>query len=150
MKAYYIGLDIGTDSIGWAAADMDYRIMKFRGNAMWGTRLFDESNTAEERRSFRTARRRVMRKRDRLNTLESLFDEEITKKDPSFFKNSKKAIFILKTKVPNAHTRFLTIRITKTLIITGSILRFITLEKILLKTLPNTMSGLFFLRFIIS
>lgn len=91
MKDYYIGLDIGTDSIGWAAADTDYRIMKFRGNAMWGTRLFDESNTAEERRSFRTARRRVMRKRDRLNTLESLFDEEITKKDPSFFQKLKES-----------------------------------------------------------
>lgn len=91
MKDYYIGLDIGTDSIGWAAADTDYKIMKFRRNAMWGTRLFDESNTAEERRAYRTARRRVMRKRDRLNTLESLFDEEITKKDPSFFQKLKES-----------------------------------------------------------
>lgn len=44
---YYLGLDMGTDSVGWAVTDMDYRIPKFKGNAMWGVRLFDESNTAE-------------------------------------------------------------------------------------------------------
>ena len=43
---YYLGLDMGTDSVGWAVTDMDYRIPKFKGNAMWGVRLFDESNTA--------------------------------------------------------------------------------------------------------
>lgn len=50
---YYLGLDMGTDSVGWAVTDMDYRVPKFKGNAMWGVRLFDESNTAEERRLFR-------------------------------------------------------------------------------------------------
>lgn len=49
---YYLGLDMGTDSVGWAVTDMDYRIPKFKGNAMWGVRLFDESNTAEERGCF--------------------------------------------------------------------------------------------------
>ncbi len=84
-KAYYIGLDIGTDSVGWAATDTDYKVLKFRGNATWGVELFDESKTAKERRMFRTARRRIERKRDRINWLQAIFDEEIAKIDPTFF-----------------------------------------------------------------
>ena len=34
-KEYYLGLDIGTDSIGWAVTDTNYKILKFNGNAMW-------------------------------------------------------------------------------------------------------------------
>ena len=48
-KEYYLGLDIGTDSVGWAVCDTDYKIPKFKGNAMWGIRLFEKSNSAEER-----------------------------------------------------------------------------------------------------
>lgn len=51
-KDYYLGLDIGTDSVGWAVSDTDYKIPKFHGNAMWGIRLFDECATAEERRGL--------------------------------------------------------------------------------------------------
>ena len=62
MKEYYIGLDIGTDSVGWAVTDTQYNVLKFKGNAMWGVRLFDESQTAQERRMFRASRRRNQRK----------------------------------------------------------------------------------------
>ena len=44
MKPYYIGLDIGTNSVGWAVTNRDYTISKYRGNAMWGIRLFEESD----------------------------------------------------------------------------------------------------------
>ncbi len=88
-KDYYLGLDIGTNSIGWAVTDTDYNIMKFRNNAMWGIRLFDESNTAETRRTFRSNRRRTKRKVERLNFLEMLFDVEISKTDRSFFQRLK-------------------------------------------------------------
>ena len=40
-KEYYLGLDIGTDSIGWAVTDTNYKILKFNGNAMWGIRLMN-------------------------------------------------------------------------------------------------------------
>ena len=43
MNNYYIGLDIGTESVGWAVTDDCYNIKKFKGNAMWGIRLVDES-----------------------------------------------------------------------------------------------------------
>lgn len=46
---YYIGLDIGSDSVGWAVTDTEYNVLKFNGNAMWGIRLLEESQTAEER-----------------------------------------------------------------------------------------------------
>ena len=43
---YYAGFDIGTDSVGYAVADTDYNLCKFKGNAMWGVDLFEESNSA--------------------------------------------------------------------------------------------------------
>ena len=31
---YYTGFDIGTDSVGYAVADTDYNLCKFKGNAI--------------------------------------------------------------------------------------------------------------------
>ncbi len=90
-KKYYIGVDLGTDSCGWAVTDTQYNIKKFKGNAMWGIRLFDESQTAEERRAFRTARRRLHRRGERLAWLETIFADEINKIDPSFFVRLKES-----------------------------------------------------------
>lgn len=88
---YYIGLDIGTNSVGWAVSDTDYKIMKFKGNAMWGTRLFEEAQSAEERRGYRTDRRRLNRRKQRLALLELLFAEEILHIDSSFFMRLKES-----------------------------------------------------------
>lgn len=85
VSDYYIGLDVGTNSIGWATTDEYYNILKYKGNSMWGVRLFDEAKTAEERRNFRTSRRLNHRKHQRLELLNLLFDGEISKTDPSFF-----------------------------------------------------------------
>lgn len=43
---YFIGIDAGTDSVGWAVTDEQYNILKFGKKAMWGIRLFDEANPA--------------------------------------------------------------------------------------------------------
>lgn len=83
---YYIGLDIGTESVGWAVTDLDYNILKFGGNSLWGIRLFNEAQDASARRIARTSRRRLERRKQRLLWLEMLFSEEISKKDPLFFK----------------------------------------------------------------
>lgn len=85
ISDYYLGLDVGTNSVGWAVTDKDYNILKFKGNAMWGIRLFDEAQTAKERRLKRTGRRRLERRKQRLNLLEMLFNNEIMKIDPLFF-----------------------------------------------------------------
>ena len=29
-KSYYIGLDVGTNSVGWAVTDTDYNLLKFK------------------------------------------------------------------------------------------------------------------------
>lgn len=84
-KEYYLGLDIGTNSVGWAATDTQYHLCKFKKKDMWGIRLFDEANTAEERRLKRTGRRRLGRRRNRILLLQSLFAESISKVDETFF-----------------------------------------------------------------
>lgn len=85
LKDYYVGLDIGTSSVGWAVTDESYNVLKFNRKKMWGVRLFDEAKTAEKRRTFRGARRRLDRKKERINLLQDFFAEEIAKVDPSFF-----------------------------------------------------------------
>ena len=52
-KIYYLGLDVGTDSVGYAATDADYNLKKFKGEPVWGITLFDAANTSAERRAFR-------------------------------------------------------------------------------------------------
>ena len=90
---YYIGLDVGTGSCGWAVTDKSYNILKVSGKSLWGVRLFPTADTAAERRSHRCARRRVFRTRQRLNLLEQLFDPEISKVDVGFFQRLKTSEF---------------------------------------------------------
>ena len=85
MENYYIGLDIGTNSVGWAVTDRAYNILKRKGKRMWGIRLFESADTAAERRAFRASRRRLQRRKQRIDLLQELFAEEIHKVDPTFF-----------------------------------------------------------------
>ena len=41
---YYLGLDIGTDSVGYAVTDQEYTLQKYRGKHMWGVHLFDAAS----------------------------------------------------------------------------------------------------------
>ena len=85
VKDYYLGLDVGTNSVGWAVTDENYELCNFRGKDMWGIRLFDGAETAADRRIIRNTRRRLDRRRQRLELLQDIFAEEIYKKDPNFF-----------------------------------------------------------------
>ncbi|MGN0930855.1 MAG: type II CRISPR RNA-guided endonuclease Cas9 [Thermoguttaceae bacterium] len=82
---YYLGLDIGTDSIGYAVTNKEYALLKFKGEPMWGATLFESAKDASERRLFRTGRRRLDRRQARVNLLNELFAKEIGKIDPKFF-----------------------------------------------------------------
>ena len=96
-KGYSIGLDIGTNSVGWAVITDDYKVpskkMKVLGNTdkyfikknLIGALLFDEGTTAKDRRLKRTVRRRYTRRKNRLLYLQQVFSEEINKVDSSFF-----------------------------------------------------------------
>lgn len=83
--AYYVGLDIGTNSVGWAVTDEHYKVLKYKGKRMWGIRLFEAADTAEGRRMKRTNRRRMDRKKQRIDLLQELFAPEMQKVDPTFF-----------------------------------------------------------------
>lgn len=54
---YFLGFDLGTNSIGWAATDEKYKVLKKGKKSLWGVRLFKESKTAAERRAFRISSR---------------------------------------------------------------------------------------------
>ena len=86
---YYLGLDMGTNSLGWTVTDENYNVLKNKGKAMWGIRLFEEASTAAERRIFRSSRRRLQRRKNRTNLLQEIFKEEIDKIDPNFFQRLK-------------------------------------------------------------
>ena len=96
-KPYSIGLDIGTNSVGWAVVTDDYKVpakkMRVFGDTdrshikknLLGTLLFDDGNTAESRRLKRTARRRYTRRRNRILYLQEIFTESMNEIDESFF-----------------------------------------------------------------
>lgn len=90
-QEYFLGLDLGTGSLGWAVTTMDYEIMRAHGKALWGVRLFESAKTAEERRTFRTGRRRLARKNWRIELLQEIFAEEIYKVDPGFYLRMKES-----------------------------------------------------------
>lgn len=82
---YNIGLDMGTGSVGWAVADNDGQLFHFKKQPTWGSRLFESANTAAMARIPRSQRRRYIRRRWRLDLLQSLFQDEVEKVDPEFF-----------------------------------------------------------------
>jgi len=84
-KNYYLSLDIGTDSVGYAATDENYNLLKFHGEPVWGATVFDAASLNTDRRAFRTARRRLDRRQQRIDLLQQLFAKEIGKIDPRFF-----------------------------------------------------------------
>ena len=81
---YYLGIDAGSSSVGWAVTDTMYHVLKTKGKAMWGVRLFPDASTAAERRTHRAARRRLQRRKQRLDILEMLFAPALNEKDPQF------------------------------------------------------------------
>lgn len=96
-KPYLIGLDIGTNSVGWAVITDSYKVpskkMKVLGNTskkyvkknLLGALLFESGITAEGRRLKRTARRRYTRRRNRILYLQEIFSTEMATLDDAFF-----------------------------------------------------------------
>lgn len=80
---FYLGMDVGTNSVGMACTDENYALLRAKGKDAWCVRLFDEAETAASRRTARTARRRLKRRRYRINLLQELFAPFIH--DETFF-----------------------------------------------------------------
>ena len=95
---YYIGLDMGTSSVGWAVTDTRYHILRKKGKDLWGVRLFDEAQTAAKRRSFRTSRRRREREKARIAYVKEIFAPAINEKDPGFLQRLEDSSFHIEDK----------------------------------------------------
>ncbi len=83
-KKLYIGLDIGTDSVGWAATNENFELKRIKGKTAWGARIFDPAESAKDRRMKRTTRRRNARRKYRIFLLNDLLKEALAEKDPDF------------------------------------------------------------------
>ncbi len=90
-KEIFVGLDVGTDSVGYAVTDREYNPVKHKGESMWGTTIFEAAETKEGRRAFRTARRRLDRRQQRVVLTQEIFAKEIAKVDEKFFVRLKES-----------------------------------------------------------
>lgn len=84
-EVYNIGLDIGTSSVGYAMTDEKGRLLRFHKRPTYGSVLFEEAQTAKERRQKRSARRRLARRRKRIKLLQALVAPDVCAADPAFF-----------------------------------------------------------------
>lgn len=103
---YYMGLDIGTNSVGWAVTDPSYKIMKFNGKMMWGIRLFEEASTAAATRLHRVNRRRIERASWRIGMLQQLLAPMISSVDQGFFQRLRESNLHVEDKSPENRFKF--------------------------------------------
>ncbi len=82
---YYLGLDIGTDSVGYAVTDEQYNLLKFIRVPAWGVQVFEAASLSKDKRRFRTEKRRLDRRQQRIHLVRDLFANEIKKIDPRFY-----------------------------------------------------------------
>lgn len=83
-KKMYVGIDMGTNSVGLAVTDENYNLYRVKGKDFWCSRIFSKAETAEVRRVNRISRRRRQRETARQGILREFFAEEINKVDEGF------------------------------------------------------------------
>ena len=64
----------------------NYNILRLKGKKAWGVRLFDEASVAADRRVKRANRRRLDRRKLKIDWLQEIFKPEIDKIDNKFLK----------------------------------------------------------------
>lgn len=97
-RAYFLGLDMGTSSVGWAVTDESYQLLRTKGKDLWGVREFEEAETAVERRTHRVARRRRQRETVRIGILKEYFHDAIMQVDPCFYQRLENSKYCLADK----------------------------------------------------
>lgn len=125
-RNYTIGLDIGTNSVGYAVVLDNHKLvskkMKINGSTekksvkknFWGSRIFEEGKTAEDTRLSRTTRRRYARRRNRLVELQKIFEEEMSVVDNHFFMRLEESFLTPEDKKVEKYPIFGTIEEEKT------------------------------------
>lgn len=84
--SYSIGLDIGTNSVGFATIDSQGNVIKFGKKNVLGSRLFEAGEPAASTRVKRGTRRRYNRRKYRIKLLRDLLSEMILPIDENFFR----------------------------------------------------------------
>lgn len=90
-KTYFIGLDIGSNSVGWTVTDRLAQLMRIKGKTAIGARLFKEGQTAEKTRIFRDTRRRLDHRKWRLKLLDQIFAPHLAQVDNTFLARLKES-----------------------------------------------------------
>lgn len=98
QKKYYLGLDMGTNSVGWAVTDEHYNLMRAKGKDLWGIREFESATGAAERRSHRVSRRNRQRQQVRIGMLQDYFHDAICEVDPYFYQRLDNSKYYLEDK----------------------------------------------------
>lgn len=68
--------------------------MKKGKHHLWGSRLFDQAQTAQNRRNYRSSRRRYNKRRQRIGLLRLIMSDMVLEVDPSFFIRLEKTTFL--------------------------------------------------------
>lgn len=103
QKEYYIGLDMGTSSLGWAVTDTEYQLLRAKGKDLWGVRTFEEAQTSIEKRTNRVSRRRRQREKARIGLLKELFADAVLQKDPGFYHRLEESKFLKEDRSDDNH-----------------------------------------------
>lgn len=97
-KKYYLGLDMGTNSVGWAVTDDHYNLLRAKGKDLWGIREFESASGAAERRAHRVSRRNRQRQQVRIGMLQDYFHDAVSEVDPYFFQRLENSKYYLEDK----------------------------------------------------
>lgn len=95
---YYVGLDIGTASLGGAVTDNKYNIIRTKGKDFWFVNEFDTADSAEARRTKRISRRALNRKQVRNGYIKNYFSDALDKEDTTFLARLENSKYYLEDK----------------------------------------------------
>lgn len=104
MEKFYLGMDIGTESVGMACTDENYKLLRAKGKDLWAVRLFDEAKSAADRRTKRAARRRLARRSQRIDLLQEVFAPFM--EDETFFLRLNNSAFYSEDKNADLKTKY--------------------------------------------
>ena len=98
---YYVGLDMGTGSLGGAVTDTQYHLLKVKGKDFWFVREYESAKSQLDRRTHRIAKRRLQRHKARIGLIRSYFAEDIRNMIHCFIFDRITASIIRKIKMPD-------------------------------------------------
>jgi len=81
---YYVGLDVGSNSVGYSVTNENFDLLRIKGKTAFGSHLFDQASDSKSRRIMRCNKRRLNRRKSRIYILNKIFESELNKIDDTF------------------------------------------------------------------